>query len=97
MKICMLDQLEYGLVPVWRSGYKLQFEPSQKTYVILYPEGLIRLNETASIIAQQINGKHSIYLILKNIKTIYESTAEIEQDVLDYLFIAHQQHWIDFI
>ena len=38
------------LTPQWRPGYRFQYEPAQKGHVLLYPEGMIKLNESASAI-----------------------------------------------
>lgn len=41
------EQFDLNLVPTWRQGYRFQFEPAQNGFVILYPEGMIKLNESA--------------------------------------------------
>ena len=41
------EQFDVNLVPTWRQGYRFQFEPAQNGFVILYPEGMIKLNESA--------------------------------------------------
>jgi len=38
--------------PTWRTGYRYQYEPAQKGHVLLYPEGMIKLNESAALDAQ---------------------------------------------
>jgi pyrroloquinoline quinone biosynthesis protein D len=88
-------EIDLNQVPTWHLGYKLQFEAAQNSYVILYPEGLIKLNESAAEIAKQINGVHSVLEIIHNIQIIFGDLPEIEQDILDYLAIAYHQHWID--
>ena len=37
--------------------FRLQFEPAQGCHVLLYPEGMIKLNDSASEILQQVDGK----------------------------------------
>lgn len=51
------EQFDVNLVPTWRQGYRFQFEPAQNGFVILYPEGMIKLNESAGAIGQYIDGK----------------------------------------
>ena len=36
--------------PAWRPGYRFQYEPAQKGHVLLYPEGMIKLNDSAALI-----------------------------------------------
>ena len=40
--------------PKWRQGYRFQYEPAQKGDVLLYPEGMIKLNIGHSIIARAV-------------------------------------------
>ena len=43
--------------PTWRPGYRYQYEPAQKGHVLLYPEGMIKLNDSAALIGGLIGGK----------------------------------------
>ncbi|PPS58457.1 pyrroloquinoline quinone biosynthesis peptide chaperone PqqD [Pantoea sp. BRM17] len=36
------------LIPAFRRGYRLQWEAAQQSHVVLYPEGMAKLNETAA-------------------------------------------------
>ncbi len=51
------EQFDVNLVPTWRQGYRFQFEPAQNGFVILYPEGMIKLNESAEIMDNILMGK----------------------------------------
>lgn len=81
----------------WRAGYRFQFEPAQNKYVILYPEGMIQLNESASEIGQLIDGKMTTDQIIFQLIQKYPDAAELAVDVDDFMQIAQQQHWIDFV
>ena len=65
-------------VPAIRRGFRLQFEPAQGCHVLLYPEGMIKLNDSASEILQQVDGKRSVAEIIGN----------LHQRFPDYPFIA---------
>ena len=52
--------------PRWRQGYRFQYEPAQKGHVLLYPEGMIKLNESASAIGGLIDGQRSVAAIIAN-------------------------------
>lgn len=81
----------------WRAGYRFQFEPVQNKYVILYPEGMIQLNESASEIGQLIDGKMTTEQIIFQLIQKYPDAAELAVDVDDFMQVAQQQHWIDFV
>lgn len=55
-------------VPSIRRGFRLQFEPAQGCHVLLYPEGMIKLNDSASEILQQVDGKRSVAEIIGNLQ-----------------------------
>jgi len=91
------EQFDLNLIPTWRQGYRFQFEPAQNSFVILYPEGMIKLNESAGAIGQYIDGQKNVSIIIGELKQQFGDIAEIDQDVVDYMLVAKQQHWIDFI
>lgn len=86
---------DLNLIPTWRQGYRFQFEPAQNAFVILYPEGMIKLNDSAGAIGQHIDGQQSVADIVGVLKQQFGDIAEIEQDVVDYMQVAQQQYWID--
>ena len=90
-----LPELDLSIIPTWRQGYRFQFEPAQDAYVLLYPEGMIKLNQSASAIAQHIDGKNSIAEIIQNVKAVFGDIPEIEQDIIEYMLVAQREHWID--
>ena len=53
-----------NLTPTWRPGYRFQYEPAQKGHVLLYPEGMIKLNESASAIGGLIDASRSVAQII---------------------------------
>lgn len=92
-----LPDLDLSIVPVWRHGYRFQFEPAQNAYVLLYPEGMIKLNQSASAIGQHIDGKASIAEIIQKVKAVFGDIAEIDQDIIEYMLVAQREHWIDLV
>lgn len=81
----------------WRAGYRFQFETAQNKYVILYPEGMIQLNESASEIGQLIDGKLTTNQIIVQLEQKYPTASELAGDVDDFMQVAYQQHWIEFL
>ena len=90
-----IENFDLNLKPTWRQGYRFQFEPAQKSHVILYPEGMITLNESAAAIAQYIDGQNTIQTIVELIKQEFGNHEVIEQDVIEYMLVAQQQFWIE--
>ena len=80
-------------VPAISNGYRLQFEDAQDTWVLLYPEGMVKLNPTASQILQRCDGKTSVQDIVAQLEAAFETTG-LSDDVQGFLAIACEQHWI---
>ncbi|MBO3661694.1 MULTISPECIES: pyrroloquinoline quinone biosynthesis peptide chaperone PqqD [Acinetobacter] len=90
-----LPELDLSIIPTWRQGYRFQFEPAQNAYVLLYPEGMIKLNQSASEIGQHIDGQNSIADIIQKVTSKFGDIPEIKQDIIEYMLVAQREHWID--
>lgn len=82
-------------VPAIRRGFRLQFEPAQGCHVLLYPEGMIKLNDSASEILQQIDGKRSVAEIIGSLQQRFPDVPGIDEDILAFMEVAHAQFWIE--
>ncbi|MDX1489893.1 MAG: pyrroloquinoline quinone biosynthesis peptide chaperone PqqD [Pseudohongiellaceae bacterium] len=74
--------------------FKFQWEPAQEKYVLLYPEGLVKLDESAGHILKRVNGKNSVEDIIKDLEQAFPG-ADLRQDVIVFLEHAHEKGWID--
>lgn len=88
-----MTQIASTQVPAIANGYRLQFEDAQDLWVLLYPEGMVKLNPTASHILQRCDGKASVQNIVAQLEEVFE-TGGLSEDVQNFLAIAHEQHWI---
>ncbi|WP_134678044.1 pyrroloquinoline quinone biosynthesis peptide chaperone PqqD [Ectopseudomonas khazarica] len=82
-------------VPAIRRGFRLQFEPAQGCHVLLYPEGMIKLNDSASEILQQVDGKRSVAEIIGSLHQRFPDVPGIDEDILAFMEVAHAQFWIE--
>ncbi len=73
--------------------YKLKWETTQNAYVLLYPEGLIKLTGSAGEILKRIDGKSSAPDIINALEASYPG-VDLKQDVIDFLEHAHNKGWI---
>lgn len=81
-------------VPVLAQGYRFQWEPAQDCFVLLYPEGMVKLNPTAGEILQRINDKkQTVAEIIAELKEAFNG-AELDDDVYRFLEEAHGNSWI---
>ena len=81
-------------VPLMPSRYRLQWEDAQKAYVILYPEGMIKLSASAGEIMKRVDGGASIEKIISDLEQAFPG-ADLRNDVLEFFNAAHARGWIE--
>ena len=74
--------------------YRMQFEKTQACYVLLYPEGMIKLNGSAGEILQLVDGKLNVGQIIQALKKRFPDVDDIDADILEFLADADQRRWI---
>src|SRR5712692_7080103 len=67
--------------------------------VLLMPERALRLNGPSLEIVERCDGKHTVQQIVADLQKIYSKAApeKVEQDILGYLGLLHDQRALDFI
>ena len=73
--------------------FRLQWEKSQDAYVLLYPEGMVKLNASAGEIMSRVNGERTLNQIVEDIESKF-NTDGVRSDVISFLEIAVKQGWI---
>lgn len=81
------------VIPTFASTHRLQWEEAQDCHVILYPEGMVKLNPTSAEILQQCDGEKDVKTIIEDLQKKY-SGADLEEDILKFLEVAHGNGWI---
>ncbi len=80
-------------VPRIGAGFRLQWEPVQNAHVLLYPEGMVKLNGSAGEIMKRCDGQKRIDEIVVDLEQAF-STQGLERDVIAFIEIAGQQRWL---
>jgi pyrroloquinoline quinone biosynthesis protein D len=73
--------------------FRLQWEQAQQAYVLLYPEGMVKLSQSAGEILKRIDGKLPIADVVQNLEQTFPG-ANLQQDVLKFLEVAYERGWI---
>lgn len=74
-------------------GFRLQWESVQDCFVLLYPEGMVKLNGSAGEIMKRCDGDRDVTAIVTDLETSF-STKGLEPDVLAFIEMAAKQHWL---
>lgn len=80
--------------PVLAQGYRFQWEPAQDCNVLLYPEGMVKLNPAAGEILKRINDKkQTVAELIAELKVAFNG-ADLDNDVYQFLEEAYDNSWI---
>lgn len=82
-------------VPVIASSFRLQWEEAQACFVILYPEGMVKLNPAAGEILSRCDGQRTVGDIIDELETNFPDADGLSDDVFTFLSTAHEQQWIE--
>ena len=75
------------------AGFRMQWEPAQNCHVLLYPEGMVKLNGSAGEIMVRCDGERSIEAIVGELEAAF-SASGLEPEVLSFVEIAGKQKWL---
>ncbi|MFM9991434.1 MAG: pyrroloquinoline quinone biosynthesis peptide chaperone PqqD [Burkholderiaceae bacterium] len=79
--------------PSVASMFRLQWEEVQQSWVLLYPEGMVKLNTSAGEILKRLDGEKTMQMLIAEIETAFEATG-LQKEVLGFLDIAIKQGWV---
>jgi pyrroloquinoline quinone biosynthesis protein D len=80
-------------IPKLTPTYRFQWEQAQDCYVILYPEGMVKLSPSASEIIKRCDGKVTVADIIADLSRQFPE-ADLDGDIRKFLEVAHENGWI---
>lgn len=80
--------------PVVGRGFRLQWEPAQEAHVLLYPEGMVKLNSSAAAILTRCDGVRTVADIVADIERTYGVTG-LSPDVTAFVAVAQEKSWLE--
>lgn len=73
--------------------YRLQFEAVQNAWVLLYPEGMVKLNDSAAEILRRCTGQLSVDDIVNELETLFK-VQNLAPQVRNMLQEGARRGWI---
>lgn len=73
--------------------YRLQWEEAQKAWVLLYPEGMVKLNDSAAAILQRCDGAHTLDMLIDELQTSF-GVQGIAPEVRTFVEHACERGWL---
>ena len=85
---------EQTMIPILNSMFRFQYEPAQNCHVLLFPEGMVKLNDSASEIIKLIDGNSSVEQIVKLLAAKFPEAGDLTDDVAGFLITAVEKKWV---
>ncbi|HAS62655.1 MAG TPA: pyrroloquinoline quinone biosynthesis peptide chaperone PqqD [Vibrio sp.] len=84
-------------IPQMNPLFRLQFEQAQNCHVLLYPEGMVKLNDSAAEILKKVDGHNSVDQILTLLQQQFPQVGDIRDDIDEFLTVAQEKKWIRYV
>lgn len=85
--------MDENLVFELERHYRFQWEPAQSAFVLLYPEGMVKLGASAGEILKRVDGVSPLSAIVADLERAFPG-ADLREDVRQFLAHAHAKGWI---
>ena len=89
-----MSELTDTAKPAIAHGMRLQWEPAQEAHVLLYPEGMVKLNGSAGAILSRCDGVRTLAEIVADLERAYE-TSGLAEDVRAFVTMALEKRWLE--
>ncbi len=88
-----MTELDVKLAIELQRHFRFQWEPAQDSFVLLYPEGVVKLSGSAGEILKRVDGKTSADGIVQQLEAEFPG-ADLRNDVMKFLEVAYGNGWI---
>ena len=74
--------------------FRLQWEPAQDAHALLYPEGMVKLNQSAGEILKRCNGTRDIDALIADLQQAFNA-QDIGNEVRSFVAEAERRGWLE--
>ena len=75
--------------------YRLQWEAAQQAHVLLFPEGMVKLNGSAGEILTRCDGRRTVDAIVAELEALF-GQGGLAGDVHAFLEFATRKGWVEW-
>jgi len=80
----------YAIAP----HHRFQWEEAQQSYVILFPEGMVKLHGGAGEVLKRVDGRTTVGEIVAELKAAFPDAEDIENDIIGMFDLAYGKAWL---
>ncbi|HQX07055.1 MAG TPA: pyrroloquinoline quinone biosynthesis peptide chaperone PqqD [Zoogloea sp.] len=84
---------QHSARPAINRLFRFQWEPAQQAHVLLYPEGMVKLNQSAGEILKRCDGARTVPQIVADLEAAFNASG-LAPEVEAFLEMADAQNWI---
>lgn len=89
-----MSEISATATPAVSRTFRLQWEEAQQAHVLLYPEGMVKLNASAGAILSRCDGMRSVAEIVADLERAYGTTG-LYGDVAAFVALALERRWLE--
>ena len=87
------EPMDLDAVPSVAKPFRLQFEEAQDAWVLLYPEGMVKLNRSAGETLSRCDGERDVGTLVAMLEEAFGQRG-LGEDVRGFLGVARAQGWV---
>jgi pyrroloquinoline quinone biosynthesis protein D len=88
-----MSEVALDIKPRIGAGFRLQWEAAQDAWVLLYPEGMVKLNQSAGEIMKRCDGQADVAAIVADVERAFNAQG-LEPEVRGFIEVAAKQRWL---
>lgn len=82
-------------IPQLGPHHVFRWEAAQHAHILLYPEGMVKLNPAAAEILLRCDGRRTVAQIIDDLDAAFPGNrAAIERDTHAFIVTAHDKGWL---
>nr|WP_255555563.1 pyrroloquinoline quinone biosynthesis peptide chaperone PqqD [Enterovibrio paralichthyis] len=74
--------------------FRMQFEKAQDCHVLLYPEGMVKLSDSAAEILRQFERPSSVAEVIGRLEEKFPG-VDLAGDVNEFVEVARDKKWLE--
>ena len=82
------------MTPLLNPMFRFQWEKAQDCFVLLFPEGMVKLNGGAGEIMQLIDGNKNVEQITDSLQSKFPDAGNLAPDVNEFITTAIEKKWL---
>ncbi len=90
----MTNNIQHADIYALAHHHRFQWEEAQQNYVILFPEGMVKLHGGAGEILKRLDGKVTVGEVVADLKATFPDADDIEADIIGMFELAVSKGWL---